>query len=195
MDAGRGCASSPNWLLSSSMSDPQHEPDLEGLREKKRQAMEQAQGLPVVGRVELTVRDEANALVANCLRNNELFEELHAGAWSPLLEDASLSRITDDEMKKLMIEVSARLAYLLALKATDPAAYAAQVDWNRRSYTSRWERLAVTEDLPERGKVGSRHCASCDASLYDPRWEFCPLCGARTVAGDEGRGNAPESTP
>jgi mannose-6-phosphate isomerase-like protein (cupin superfamily) len=163
------------------MSDPHHEPDLEALRQKRQQAMEQAQAVSVVGRPELTVRDEANALIANCLRNNELFEGLHAGTWSPLLEDASLSRITDDEMKKLMIEVSARLAYMLVLKATDPDAYAAQIDWNRRSYTSRWERLAVTVDLPERGKVGGRHCASCDASLYDPRWKFCPLCGASTT--------------
>ena len=92
--------------------------------------MAQAQAVPVVGRPELTVRDDANALVANCLRNNELFESLHAGAYSPLLEDASLSRITDDEVKKLMIEVSARLAYMLALKAADPEAYAAQIDWN-----------------------------------------------------------------
>ena len=165
------------------MSDPQHEPDLEALTQKKRQAVEQAQGIVAVGRPELTVRDEANALVANCLRNNELFEGLHAGAWSPLLEDASLSRITDDEMKKLMIEVSARLAYMLALKTTDLEAYIAQIEWNRRSYTSGWERRAVTVDLPERGKVGSRPCASCDASLYDPRWKFCPLCGASATTG------------
>jgi hypothetical protein len=165
------------------MSDPQHEPDIEALRQKKRQAMAQAQTVPVVGRPELTVRDEANALVANCLRNNELFEELHAGAWSPLLEDASLSRITDEEVKKLMVEVSARLAYMLALKATDPETYVAQIDWNRRSYTSGWERRAVTVDLPERAKLGGRHCASCDASLYDPRWKFCPLCGASATTG------------
>ena len=160
------------------MSDPQHEPDLEALPQKKRQAMEQAQTVPVVGRVELTVRDEANALVANCLRNNELFEGLHAGAWSPLLEDASLSRITDDEVKKLMIEVSARLAYMLALKARDPEAYAAQIYWDRRSYTSRWERRAVTVDLPEAAKTESRRCTSCQASLFNQKWRFCPQCGA-----------------
>jgi hypothetical protein len=166
------------------MSDSYHEPDLEGLRQRKRQAMEQAQTLPVIGRPELTVRDEANALVANCLRNNELFEGLHAGAWSPLLDDCSLSRITDAEVRKLMIEVSARLAYMLALKATDPEAYAAQIEWNRRSYTGRWERRAVTVDLPETSKTGSPHCASCRASLYDPRWRFCPLCGESAIGDD-----------
>ena len=49
-----------------------------------------------------TLRDEANAIVASAFRNGPL-EDLHAGEWSELLENEKLSRITDEEMKALMI--------------------------------------------------------------------------------------------
>ena len=49
----------------------------------------------------LTLRDEANAITVYAFRNSCL-EDLHAGVYSPLLEDDSLCRITDKEMKKLM---------------------------------------------------------------------------------------------
>ena len=45
-----------------------------------------------------TLRDEANAIVAWAIRNGPL-EDLHAGKHSKLLEDDSLGRITDAEMK------------------------------------------------------------------------------------------------
>src|ERR1044072_2130071 len=41
-----------------------------------------------------TLRDEANAIVACAFRNGPL-EDLHAGKYSELLEDRTLSRITD----------------------------------------------------------------------------------------------------
>ncbi len=66
-----------------------------------------------------TVRDEANALTAFAFRNGML-EKLHAGAPSPLLSDTSLSRITDSEMKTLMIEASEKLAKLLDLRDRNP---------------------------------------------------------------------------
>ena len=69
-----------------------------------------------------TVRDEANALAAYAFRNGPL-ENLHAGKSSPLTEDASLSRITQAEMKELMIEACEKLAYMLNLRQTDPDAY------------------------------------------------------------------------
>ena len=71
---------------------------------------------------EFTVRDEANALTAFAFRHGFL-EDLHAGKDSPLLDDPDLSRITDDEMKRLMIEASEKLAEMLRLKQTDPEQY------------------------------------------------------------------------
>ena len=58
------------------------------------------------------MRDEANALTAYAFRNGQL-EQLHAGKSSPLTADPSLSRITNEEMKQLMIEASAKLEKML----------------------------------------------------------------------------------
>lgn len=71
---------------------------------------------------EFTLRDEANALTAFAFRNGFL-EDLHAGKDSPLLDDPGLSRITDEEMKRLMIEASEKLAEMLRLKQKDPEQY------------------------------------------------------------------------
>jgi hypothetical protein len=88
---------------------------------------------------ELSMRDEANALTAYAFRNGFL-EDLHAGKSSPLLEDPSLSRITDDEMKRLMVDASEKLAEVLRLKQTDPASYAAWLRSYHWRYCRRWER-------------------------------------------------------
>src|SRR5436190_23857236 len=71
-----------------------------------------------------TVRDEANAIVAYAFRNRPL-ETLHAGRVSPLLEDPSLSRITDREMKELMLNACEHVEKLLRWKQSDPEHYAA----------------------------------------------------------------------
>ena len=87
-----------------------------------------------------TVRDEANALAAYAFRNG-LLEDLHAGKSSQLTDDASLSRITQAEMKELMIEASEKLAQLLNMRETDPETYKRFVQgygfvkcrsWNRK---------------------------------------------------------------
>jgi len=70
----------------------------------------------------LTIREEANALTCCAFRNGYI-EELHAGKHSELLERNELSRIKDDEMKKLMIGTSAKLAELLAMKETKTNEY------------------------------------------------------------------------
>jgi hypothetical protein len=57
----------------------------------------------------LTVREEANALTC-CAFRNGFIEELDAGKYSELLEKPELSRITDSEMKKLMVGASSALA-------------------------------------------------------------------------------------
>ena len=69
---------------------------------------------------EFTLREEANTLTAHAFRNGFL-EDLHAGKHSPLLDQPGNCRITDDEMKRLMIEASAKLAAMLAFKQQNPA--------------------------------------------------------------------------
>jgi hypothetical protein len=86
-----------------------------------------------------TIRDEANALVAWAFRNGPL-EDLHAGKYSPLLEDPDLSRISDAEMKTLMLNACCQLAKLLELKATKPAEYEHQIKSYNIRYCSKWER-------------------------------------------------------
>src|SRR5437868_15026510 len=74
----------------------------------------------------LTIRDEANAIVAHAFRNGPL-EDLHAGKYSELLEDTSLSRITDAEMKILMLDACRKMEELLRLKESNPEEYAVMV--------------------------------------------------------------------
>lgn len=88
---------------------------------------------------DFTTRDEANTLVAWAFRNGPL-ERLHAGRHSPLLDDPSLSRITDPEMKELMLNACRQLADLLALKADDPADYARRIRAYHDRYCRQWER-------------------------------------------------------
>jgi len=87
----------------------------------------------------LTIREEANALTCCAFRNGYI-EELHAGKYSELLEKPELSRITDAEMKKLMIGASAKLAELLAMKETKPDEYWRQMKFFNEKYCWRWEK-------------------------------------------------------
>lgn len=86
-----------------------------------------------------TLRDEANALTAFAFRNGPL-EDLHSGRSSPLTDDPSLSRITDAEMRQLMITASERLATILALRDRDPEKYRSFVIGYNIMYCSSWER-------------------------------------------------------
>jgi len=86
-----------------------------------------------------TIRDEANTLVAWAFRNGPL-EDLHAGKASPLLEEPELSRITDDEMRALMLNASRQLAKLLELKLKNPEKYNQQIREYNLMYCSKWER-------------------------------------------------------
>ena len=87
----------------------------------------------------LTTREEANALTCCAFRNGYI-EDLHAGKHSELLEQPELSRITNVEMKKLMIEASAKLAELLALKEAEPDKYWALIKNYGKLYCSHWEK-------------------------------------------------------
>lgn len=85
-----------------------------------------------------TRRDEANAIVAKVFRNGPL-EDLHAGKASPLLEDPGLSRITQDEMRTLMLYACRRLEQLLRWRESDPARYRQEILFFSQ-YCSKWER-------------------------------------------------------
>jgi hypothetical protein len=84
-------------------------------------------------------RDEANALIAFAVRNGPL-ETLHAGKYSSLLEDHTLSRITDDEMRILMISTTRMLAALLALRDIAPEAYRRYVQTYGINCCNQWEK-------------------------------------------------------
>ena len=85
------------------------------------------------------IRDEAIALTAHAFRIGAL-EELHAGKNSPLLGDPSLSRITDEEIKRLMIEASERLEALLRLREASPEEYKRTIIDCALSYCRNWQR-------------------------------------------------------
>lgn len=86
-----------------------------------------------------TLRDEANAIVASAFRNGPI-EDLHAGESSELLEKPELSRITDDEMKKIMINASQCVEKLLREKQEDPSAYYQKIMEYNLKYCRKWER-------------------------------------------------------
>lgn len=86
-----------------------------------------------------SLKDEANALTAYAFRNG-FIEQLHAGKSSPLLDNSTLSRITNDEMKRLMIEASERLATLLQLRETSPEEYKQIIYDCALRYCRKWNR-------------------------------------------------------
>lgn len=93
----------------------------------------------VVPDCDFTVRDEANALTAIAFRNGYI-EELHAGKASSLLEQPGYSRISDAEMRRLMIEASEMLARMLRLKHLDPKRYEEEMRRCAEMYCQKWER-------------------------------------------------------
>ena len=88
---------------------------------------------------EFTLRDEANALTAYAFRNG-FIEDLHAGKDSPLLRKPGYSRISDGEMRRLMIESSEKLEHMLHLKRSDPKKYDAFIRSYHRMYCRAWKR-------------------------------------------------------
>jgi hypothetical protein len=100
-------------------------------------ALRQA-ALACVGK-SFTLRDEANAIVAYAFRTGPI-EELHAGVASDLLANPELSRITDEEMKRIMIAACQAVERLLREKHADPGAYYLKMmDYGHR-YCRGWDR-------------------------------------------------------
>ncbi|PIN86794.1 hypothetical protein COV19_02885 [Candidatus Woesearchaeota archaeon CG10_big_fil_rev_8_21_14_0_10_44_13] len=84
-----------------------------------------------------TIREEANAIVAYAFRNGYI-EDLHAGKHSDILEDNSYSRITNEEMRKLMIECCQKMAQLLEMKEKDPNKYYLFISQYHNMFCSNW---------------------------------------------------------
>jgi hypothetical protein len=59
---------------------------------------------------------------------------------SALLRDPGYSRISDDEMRLLMIEASAKLEQLLRLKRDDPHKYDLFIREYHKMYCREWKR-------------------------------------------------------
>ena len=86
-----------------------------------------------------TLRDEANAIVAKAFRHGPI-EALHAGKDSEFLHNPELCRITDDEMKAIMINASRKVEKLLREKQENPEEYVVQlIDFTMKNCRD-WER-------------------------------------------------------
>jgi hypothetical protein len=84
-------------------------------------------------------RDEANAIIAMAVRNGPL-ENLHAGKSSPLLEDDTLSRLTDADVKAIMIYATRMVAMMLRVRDEAPEVYRRYVQSYGGRYCRTWER-------------------------------------------------------
>lgn len=74
----------------------------------------------------IDVKHEAVALTLFCLQHGSYFDSFWRGRrYQPFIEDEdqTFSRISDYEMKRVNIETSAALSYMLDLKANDPSDY------------------------------------------------------------------------
>jgi len=99
-----------------------------------------------------TLRDEANAIVACAFRNGPI-ERLHAGESSELLNNPKLQRITDAEMKELMLNACECMERLLRLKEEDPTAYRQKLMGFSLQFCRKWDRQSTqspgqTSDTP-----------------------------------------------
>jgi hypothetical protein len=141
-----------------------------------------AQALSLPRAKGITYRDEANVIVLRVLRDG-FIEDLHSGYSSPLLRDPDCSRITQGEMKRLMIETSARLATWLRKRdrafreGSDPRGYLTELVVTQGMFTNHWDRSALTAPVEEEADGEVRKCMKCQEGLYRT-WKFCPACGA-----------------
>ena len=81
-----------------------------------------------------TLRDEANAICAYAFRNGPI-EDIHAS-----VDSGGRNRITDPEMKQLMIAASQKVAELLHMKEQEPKQYDLFIRGYNRTWCSKWER-------------------------------------------------------
>ena len=85
-----------------------------------------------------SIAAEAKSIVALSFRNGPI-EDVHAGRVCPTCAGKpEYSHITDEEMKRIMKRAVDRVYTLLSLKAHEPEAYAALVDFGNL-YTASWD--------------------------------------------------------
>jgi hypothetical protein len=116
------------------LRDLKHEPDLtpEQLDAFNRQVEQMFPG-------GFDRRDEANAIIAMSVRNGPI-ENLHAGKHSPLLEDETLSRLTDADIKTIMLYATKMVTFMLWLRDEAPEVYRRYVQVYGSRYCRMWER-------------------------------------------------------
>ena len=123
---------------------------------------ERAQSAPIPDAEGLIVRHEANVMTRYAFRTSHL-ENLHAG----------IAGFSDEDMKKVMTDSSARLADLLFLRRTRPDFWPVFV----AAYTLYHCRDWTTEALSYEPRATDRHpCASCGKDVRSV-WKFCAACG------------------
>lgn len=92
---------------------------------------------------------EAKAIVALAFRNGPI-EDLHAGRACPTCTGSDgYSRITDDEMKRIMKHAVDHVYHLLLLKEEDPFEYESKISFGER-YTAKWDE----PEKPKRSRNG-----------------------------------------
>jgi hypothetical protein len=119
----------------------------------------------------MTLRDEANAITVYAFRNG-FIEDLHANA-----------RITQAEMKRLNVTISARLAHWLFIRDKCRTHVARRyfeelADFSR--YCREWDREALDAPVDSSEYVD---CRGCSRPLPLDAWRFCPSCGTHVDAG------------
>lgn len=82
----------------------------------------------------LSLRDEANTICAFAFRNG-MIEDIHAS-----VDSDGRARITDEEMKRLMIEASGKLEHVLRQMRESPVDYQSFLVKYHRNYCRGWER-------------------------------------------------------
>jgi hypothetical protein len=96
-----------------------------------------------------------------------------------MLEDPSYSRVTDDEMRKLMIESSAMVAQWLylreLLRERHRDLYFAFVEGYRRLYCRNWESRKCAVKLRKQ-RTPATPCFACNEVIAQG-WNYCPHCG------------------
>jgi len=84
-------------------------------------------------------RDEANSIVAFAIRNGPL-EDFHAGEASELPKRKNLSRITDAEMKRLILFACEKIECLLRMKEEQPKNYRTFIMTHGAFFCQGWKR-------------------------------------------------------
>jgi len=153
----------PSWVT----AVPEAEKKRAGRGSKKREAEE-------IRFHDISYYAEANALAFAVFYSGPL-EEMHLGESSEFLKPG-LQRITDDEIKHLMIDASQRMERFLREKEEDPSGYFAKIPALDMKYRERWDRLALPpEDHDESGnpQAGDRQ-AGCDSRRQEIRGRLLP---------------------